>query len=284
MRLSLSAMTHLLARTFALALAATCTTTSISAQSSTRMLPEPLVNALMGSLGSGGTVDPPQYFVGTLPTGFPAALVPSGPVTVMGGARTGYVTVVVLADSTRRLAPVIEALFESAGFARPATTPASGFNAASEPFRFFCKDSLQLAVDPVLENDREMARITMRRARGQACAMFTYPSPATATLKAPVLRPLAGTHVSDSGGGQGSGYLDIGAVVAGASLETSAILAHYTAQLAKAGWTLSTPAISPRVSVEYLEAADDVGKRWWGTLMVSGTPSTMDVKLVMRSR
>ena len=89
-----------------------------AAQSPVTTLPEALVTALMGS-SSRISSQHPIYFVGQVPSGYPAALVPSGPVTLVGGMRDGSQTVAVFADSTRRLAAVFEQLFEAAGYRRP---------------------------------------------------------------------------------------------------------------------------------------------------------------------
>lgn len=275
-------MNHLLMRGCVLA-TAHMVAANLSAQSSTRVLPESLVNALIGSLNAMGAGSPPQYFVGMLPTGYPVMLVPAGPVTVMGGARSANQIVVVLADSTRRLSTVMEELLQASGYAHPAESPGSGFSSASGPYRFFCKDSATVTVEPVMGEVREMARVIYRMNRGRQCADFAAHRPLTGILKLPPLKPFPGGDVSTSGGGSGDEEVDSRARVTGASLDASILLAHYAAQLLQAGWKLGEPAIAAHVAAQFLEATDDAGKHWQGTILVSGSNTAMNLALVMRA-
>ena len=256
---------------------------NVGAQSSTRELPESLVNALIGGLDRMGLGNPPEYFVGTLPTGYPVTLVPDGPVTVIGGARSGNQIVVVLADSTRRLSTVMEALFQASGYSRPPMTPTSGFSSASGPYRFFCRDSTTVSVDPVMGEVHEMARVTYRRNREQSCSGFAPPPSRAGILKLPSLTPLPNAQVSSSGGRSGEDQVESNARVDGAALDPSALLAHYVTQLVQAGWKTAEPAIGARVAAQFLEAVDDTGRHWQGTIMVSGSSTAMSLALVMRA-
>jgi hypothetical protein len=258
--------------------------TTVDAQSSTRVLPESLVNALIGGLHQMGPGNPPEYFVGALPPGYPAMLVPDGPVTVLGGARSGNQLVVVLADSTRRLSTVMEDLLQASGYSRPGATPGSGFSSAPGPNRDFCKDSATVSVEPVMGEMHEMARVTYRRNRGQSCSWFGPPPSRGGVLKLPPLKPLANAHVSTSGGGSGEQAVDSHARVDGQALDPSVLLAHYVAQLVQAGWKTGAPAIGAHVAAQFLEAVDDTGKHWQGTIMVSGSSTAMDLALIMRAR
>jgi hypothetical protein len=257
---------------------------SVGAQSSPAMLPEPLVNALIGSLDGIGYGGPPQYFVGTLPTGYPASLVPAGPVSVLGGARSGSKIVVLLADSTRRLSTVIQDLVQSSGYLRPPATPGSGFSSASGPYAFFCRDSTTVSVDNVMSGAREVARVMYRVNRGRQCSDLVPPPFIAKALKLPPLKPFPGAQVSSSGGGSGDREVDSRAVATGTALEPAALLAHYAAQLVEAGWKSGEPAIGARVAAQFLEATDDAGKHWQGTIMVSGSSTAMDLAIIMRSR
>src|SRR5688572_25489056 len=82
-------------------------------------LPVSLVAALIDDRGSPMRASP-TFTDGRLPAGYPASLVPAGPVRIVGGMTTGDNVIAVFADSTRRLPPVFEQLFEQAGFTRPA--------------------------------------------------------------------------------------------------------------------------------------------------------------------
>ncbi len=52
------------------------------------LLPAPLVTALITDRGQVARPSP-AYAVGTLPAGYPASLVPTGPVTIVGGMKSG---------------------------------------------------------------------------------------------------------------------------------------------------------------------------------------------------
>lgn len=254
----------------------------IRAQSSTRVLPESLVNALLGGLDRPAAGVTPEYFVGTLPTGFPAALVPSGPVSVVGGARAGDQMVVVLADSTRRLSAVMEELLKASGYSAPGPIAAAGFSSASGPYHYFCRDSSMVSTEPVLGQAHEMTRVSYHSVRGRSCSSLA-PGPLPGTLKLPPLRPLPHTHVMTSGGGGGNNEVNSRGLVSGESLDPAVLLAHYAAQLVQAGWTADTPAIGTHVAAQFFEAADDAGQHWQGTMMVSGSSTAMNLALVMRA-
>jgi len=136
----------------------------------TTSIPAPLVTALINDRGA-ATRPSPDFAVGSLPKGYPSVLVPSGPVTIVGGMTNGDEIVAVFADSTRRLAAVLEQLFGQAGFTRPPPTPGSGFMARSGPYSYFCKDSATVAAEPLTGANRNLVRVNYHVVRGQrACA------------------------------------------------------------------------------------------------------------------
>lgn len=246
-------------------------------------IPAPLVSALIDDRGSPAR-PAPNYAIGTLPPGYPVALVPAGPVTIVGGMATGDQIVAVFSDSTRRLAAVLEQLFEKAGFVRPAPTPASGFSGGSGPYSYFCADSGTVSATPLTGANRTFVRVTYQRMyRGFSCRVHERTVTPT-QLVLPELRPPAGVHVTRSHGGSSSDGIDASAEVTGNMLVPSVILAHYANQLVAAGWTAATPAVSDRVAAQFFEAKDASGGQWEGVLMASGSRTALTVSLTMRPR
>ena len=158
----------------------------------TTSLPAPLVTAL---LNDRGTVRPsPEYAVRSLPQRFPSPLVPSGPVTVVGGMTNGDEIVAVFSDSTRRLAAVFEQLFNQAGFVRPAPSPGSGFSPGLGPYTYFCRDSATVTAEPLTGANRNLVRVTYRVQRGPRTCPTVQRGPAAGAneLHLPELTPPPG--------------------------------------------------------------------------------------------
>jgi hypothetical protein len=246
-------------------------------------IPVPLAAALMNDWGSAVRA-PRQFTVGTLPPGYPAALVPPGPVTVVGGLTAGDQITVILADSTRRLAAVLEQHFEHAGFSRPAPLPGSGFSGGSGPYSFFCKDSAMVSAEPLTGSERHLTRVSYRRVRGRSsCARFDR-EPLPGRLELPALTPPSGVRVQRSGAGSVAGEVSSHAELSGTALVPATIVAHYAAQLVAAGWTASEPAISARVAAQFFEARDTAGAAWEGVLMAAGSDTALTVTVNMQRR
>jgi hypothetical protein len=246
------------------------------------LLPAPLVSALMGD-----RVDPlrgsPDYSVGTLPTGYPSVLVPSGPVTIVGGMVTPDQIVAVFADSTRRLAAVFEQTFVQAGFTRPAPTPASGFQSGSGTYSYFCNDSATVQAEPLSGVNRHAAKVTLRKSRFSACSGMRGSLAREETrLDLPRLTAPAGARVRSSGGGYGGDGVSSRASMTGTALVPATVLAHYASQLTAAKWTAHPAAISPRIAAQYFEAADTTGAKWAGILMIVGDDTAIDLTLNMK--
>lgn len=256
---------------------------SARAQTPQAELPRQLVTALLSGSERLTTMPPVEYFVGTVPAGFPAALVPSAPAVALGAVRSGGHIIVIFSDTTRRLPAILEQQFEEAGYKRPAPTPGSGFSGASGPYRFFCRDSASVSVEPLVGPERHMARVSYRVTRGRMCADFVRPPSRTGTLRLPALKPPTNAHVASSGGGAGD-EVTARAVVTGEALSAPAVLAHYASQLIDAGWKTGAPAVGARVATQFFEAVDDAGGQWQGTLLVSGFDDKLHLSIVMRPR
>lgn len=263
-----------------LAIAAGC---AHKPQVSPTSIPVPLVSALIDDRFFPTRAVSPKYSVGQLPLGYPRVLAPTGPVTIVGGMTTGDETIAVFADSTRRLAVVMEQLFEQHGYRRPQPTPGSGFSSASGPFSYFCGDSGTVSVEPLAGANRASVRVTYRR-QGSGYCRSNEPTREPDQLALPELKPPAGVHVSRSGGGRGSDGVRSTAEMTGSDLSAPTIVAHYSAQLVGAGWTAETPAVSQRVAAQYFIAKDASGGSWEGVLMASGSRTALTLSLTMHPK
>ncbi len=250
----------------------------------TTSLPAPLVTAL---LNDRGTVRPsPEYAVRSLPLRFPSALVPSGPVTVVGGMTNGDEIVAVFSDSTRRLAAVFEQLFNQAGFVRPAPSPGSGFSPGLGPYTYFCRDSATVTAEPLTGANRNLVRVTYRVQRGPRTCPTVQRGPAAGAneLHLPELTPPPGVLAGSSRGSGGGDAQSSSAELTGTAMVPSAILAHYAAQLSAAGWTGSPPAISEHLAAQLFDAKDASGRAWEGVLMATGNGTEITASLSMHLR
>ena len=253
------------------------------ARQSAPPLPQPLAAALLDRYGPNSQA--PEFFVGVVPAGFPAQLVPKGPVQVIGGMRVRDQIDAVFADSTRRLAAVFEDLFVASGFRTPPPPRPSGFSGIGGPSAVFCGDSAMVSAAPLDGAQRNFVRVTYRPMRGAGSCMRLFSEfPSHGELQVPDLKPPAGVRVGRSGGGSGGDGVDSHAEMTGTSLEPATILAHYAAQLSAAGWTAASPAISDRLAGQYFEAKDSAGATWEGFLLAAGGGKTMSLSLVMHPK
>lgn len=252
----------------------------VAPQAALTSIPVPLVSALIDDRNF-PTRASPKYSVGQLPPGYPLVLAPTAPATVVGGMTTGDETVAVFADSTRRLAAVMEQLFGEHGYTRPKPRPGSGFSPGSGPYSSFCNDSGTVSVEPLTGSNRTAVRVTYLRTRWSGACRSSEPTHDADHLTLPELKPPAGARVSGSSGGGGNGEARSSAEITGADLNPSAMLAHFAAQLVAAGWTAETPAVSQRVAAQYFSTKDASGRPWEGVLMASGGKTTLTVSLTM---
>jgi hypothetical protein len=266
----------------ALVVAAGCASKPRPVAMSPAAIPEPLVSALLDARGSPARPSP-HFSIGTLPPGYPAALVPAGHARIVGGMTTGHEMVAVFADSTQRLAAVMEQVFEQHGYTRPKQTPGAGFSPGSGAYASFCGDSGVVFVEPLTGANRTFARVTYRLQGPGSCQMFQGQH-AAGILVFPELEPPADVHVMGSHGSTNSDGVISTAQVTGANLNAAAVVAHYGAQLVAAGWTAAAPAISERVAAEYFEAKSASGGWWEGVLMASGSKTALTISLSMQPR
>ena len=268
---------RLFVSTFLFVLAAGCATNRHATPAS---IPEPLVTALLDDRGS-ATRAAPEYTVNALPPGYPATLVPTGLVRIVGGMKSSDQIVAVFADSTRRLAAIFEQLFEHEGFARPPAAPGSGFSSTTGPYSFFCNDSAMVSAEPLTGSARNFVRVTYRRVRGYYGCRSLSAAPSQGQLHLPELKAPVGVHVAGTHGGSGNGGINSSADMTGTALVPAAILAHYAAQLVAAGWAAAAPAISENVAAQFFEVKDSSGALWEGVLQSVGSGATNSVSLSM---
>jgi hypothetical protein len=246
-------------------------------------IPAPLAAALMDDRVSPAHA-PREFTVGTLPPGYPAILVPPGPVKIVGGMTAGDQITVIFADSTRRLAAILEQHFEYAGFTRPSPSPGSGFFGGSGPYSFFCKESATVSAEPLTGPVQHFARVSYRRVRGRSpCATFDQ-EPPHEYLRLPALTPPPRVHIQRAGASSEASEVSSRAEMSGTALVPAAVVAHYAAQLVAAGWTASEAAMSARVAAQFFEAKDTTGATWEGVLMAAGSETALAVTLNMQRR
>ncbi|HXT16516.1 MAG TPA: hypothetical protein VN706_12840 [Gemmatimonadaceae bacterium] len=249
------------------------------------LIPAPLVTALVSDRAVVARTAP-VYSVGTLPPGYPSTLVPGAPARIVGGMSNTDQLTVVFADTTRRLAPILDELFQHAGFTRPPSPPRSGFsNGGPDRFNFFCSDSAYVSAEQLAGANRNLVRVTYRPYRGNMrCPVSAAPQRQPEELTIPALTAPPGVHVGRSGGGSGSADVHSNAEVTGSGLVPSAILAHYAAQLTAAGWHAAPAAISDRLAAQFFEATTPSGSTWEGVLMAVGGGNALTLSLNMNPR
>jgi hypothetical protein len=251
------------------------------AQSSVPAIPAPLVSALLAG-NRGAARATPTFYVSELPTGFPTALIPAGPVRIVGGMRSDGELVVVLADSTRRLAAVFEQTIQEAGFKHPPTDPGAGFSGGGGPYRYFCRDSTTVSVEPLAGAERDFIRVAYRVGRTATSCVPMPPRESHGVLKLPPMTAPAGMQAMSSGGGSGTSEVTSSAELSGGGLNAAVIVAHYAAQLRTSGFTVGTPADGSQVSSRYLEATDAQGGRWRGAMIAFESGTSVSISLMMR--
>jgi hypothetical protein len=262
-------------------------------------VPAELVTALFG--GGSST----RYYVGVVPPGWPAELVPTPPMAVSGGMQNGSRLAAVFADSsTRHPADSIRKRLEVAGWVRPPDERPQGFEAhgfqSSEPrYWFWCRDSLRASIASTAASGLTYVRVNLDPVRGQPCmpgvssvsSVSSGSGVASASsmrrmslppLALPSLPPPPGLYATRSGGGSSSdGSMNASTQLADSTMSAAAVLAHYAAQLAKGGWTVYPATTADLFAVQPLQARDKDGAVWYGMLTVLPSAKTREVTITM---
>jgi hypothetical protein len=267
-------------------------TGALSAQTPSTSVPVDLANVLLAP--SSGVYDP-QYFVGAAPPGWPVTLAPESPARVLGGLRHPRQLTMVFVDSTVRqpLAAYVRKI-ETAGLTRPASPPQHGF-ASSGGFQstdgrlpFWCTDSARVRVTA----RPDMAGLTQVRvayemlpagtcAPSERTAARMQGSPTLTQLKLPPLLPPAGMLSRGAGGGGGGSSIHASVRFDTTTISPAELLAHYSVQLVKAGWTAYPPTVNGSFVGQPFEALDEQRRTWRGTLLVMPTGIACEVTILM---
>ena len=271
-------------RPIALVITLCAGSSSIGAQPEPAALPTALARALIGAQGMGSD-GPPKFFIGEVPEGFPAQLVPTATAWIVGGARSGNTLVAVFADSTRRLAAVYEQMLEDAGWKRPPARPANGFTPASGAPRYYCRDSVTITPDALAGPLRDYVRVTFQRSRGwDPCAPGFEVRESSRRLTLPALTPPAGMRAMQTGGGGGNDAVNTRAQLSGRAALPLEVLTHFGAQLVAAGWTLApAPSIGAQAAALVVSARDSTGALWSGVLTAQSTENGIAMSLFMNA-
>ncbi len=240
-----------------------------------------------GGLGDGR----PAIYVGRAPDSLPAGVVPPAPVTVAGGVRRGRMRTVILAYATpaaQSVAAYRSFLTASGWTAREPERMHGGFvDVTGERLVPLCRGSDLAFASGVAgaPTGSYVSVMLMPDAYSAGCRGHAAPSHSSAIteLPIPVLRAPAGSS-SRSSGTSGSGDSETASVRLESSMTPDALLAHYGAQLAAAGWTVGTAVVSGTLAVLPVDATDAQGNAWRGALFVVELDGARDVSLHVTRR
>lgn len=99
-------------------------------------------------------------------------------------------------------------------------------------------------------------------------------------LLPPLLPPKGVQTISGSGGSGGTG-LSASTRLRDSTMTPGALLAHYVAQLVRAGWTVHPPTATAAFALQALEARDKDGVPWYGMMLVIATRDARSISVMM---
>ncbi len=245
------------------------------------VLASALVNGFSSVLGESF-----RFVVDRVPEGWPRALMPPASLHTIGGVAIGSLRVAVF--SLPRSADVTGgylALLTRAGF-KPFITPQSsgGFVSATAELTSFCDDSSMVSVVTV-DSTASTRWIAVTHASGSmstGCdAGGAANVRAASSLDLPRLRAPRGVTVRTTSSGEGSTHVETTAKL-DTSLTVDAVIAHYAAELATAGWTVSAkPLVGDGVAMRQISVRDKKGADWRGVLLLITSGDTHELTLRM---
>jgi hypothetical protein len=272
---------HRLPTSGALLVLASLIAVPAGAQSEPAAIPTPLAVALVAGAGSIAPTSA-RVVVGTVPAGWPAALVPTAPAYVVGGMSVGRRLVAVFADSTSRPAATFEKLLEDAGWSRPTAHEPGGFMRGGGRFSSYCRDSAEVVPTAVPGFGKSrFVHVTYSVGRRMSCSVTRPQEADVPGLAIPTLDPPPGATVVAASGSHG-GEVESRAQLRDSSRTAAAVAAHYAAQLVAAGWVASPAATSERVAAQPFDARDQKGLSWTGLLTVTASGDRHDLSLRMK--
>lgn len=254
---------------------------SLRAQAAPATIPVPLALVLFGM----EYMDPAtlQLSVGAPPAGWPAELQPPG-VPVAGGVRMNGGLTSVFDDTARTALASYQRLLESRGFVRHVSNE-GGFQSGGGPGDFYCRDSVLVAPSMTRSGQRRMLRVSYSissRDSRYGCGAAPQRAESRPALVIPKLTAPPGAQSRGGSSGSGSSGTEANDLVIDSTRVASAVIAHYVAQLAAAGWTISPPVADPLVGAAALDAKDSTGTDWHGLITVRSSGSRHRVSIVMK--
>ena len=173
----------------------------------------------------------PDVLVGKAPQGYPTQLIPGSPTRVVGGVVDGDQIQVVFEDSSRRVAAILEELFERAGYERP--TPAQGLRfMTGMSSGGFCGDSGIANVQALGGAQRYMARAGFVRAAGRLGCTNRVPMETRPTVRLviPELKAPPGSRMGRSSGGSGGAEVSSSGELSDTTMAPEVVLTHCATQ------------------------------------------------------
>jgi hypothetical protein len=220
------------------------------------------------SYGSYAASAPPHYFVSRVPDGWPSALIPEA-ASVVGGMNRGSALSAVFAypGNSADALRTYRQLLDRAGWKRPVMErAASGFQSNGDSFSYYCRDSAHVSVVPITGTpSSSYVHVSIQIDRGHACAERERGA-WTPDLTLPALTAPQGVQMTVTHGSGSTDQIESGARLVDAAMTPGALVAHYGAQLAAAGWTVSVPLANERIATQTLDARDKNGKTWTGAI------------------
>ena len=248
-------------------------------------IPTVLASAIMNGFAS-VLGESPRFVVDRVPEGWPQAIMPPGSLRTVGGVTLASIRVAVFsmprsADGTGGY----RALLTRAGF-KPFTTPNApgGFVGPIAEHTTFCDDSSMVSIVTV-DSTVSTRWIAVTYASGEmsrgcdsSAAAYGL---AAASLDLPPLRAPRGMTVRTTSSGASGTHVEATAKL-DTSLTADAVIAHYAAELATAGWTVSAkPLVGDGVAMQRISARDKKGADWRGVLLLITAGDTQELTLRM---
>jgi hypothetical protein len=264
-------------------------------------IPTVVVSFALGMFDYSGQEVARQFTVGRAPSGWPAELLPA--TTVVGGSTHGFARTLVMSypRSANGHAPYAAQLLRQGYRLRDTTKmrPLEGFISSREVLRWmgalYCADSARAVLVVPIDSTKSTRHygVTLIANTGgfvEACTSrlrdwSTFGMTSEVALRVPPLAAPLGATIRPQGTSTGrgpSGDMFDARVEADTALSPAALAAHYGAELARAGWTLTEPAsTSHRQALQPLSAKDRDGAEWRGALVISTVLGKNRINLVM---
>lgn len=247
-------------------------------------VPRELVVAIIG--GSRMTGPVPELFVGRLPDGFPAELLPPKPLDILGGVRypaqmpfgTRTTTIAVIRSNPDSALAAMHTAWVRSGWQHPYSgNPAMGgfiTSPVTRPNLFYCTDSafLTASTTPRAAGGSYVRVDLTTGQRSTPCSpQPVRPLPQYPDIRMPTLVAPLGVKLSDNAS-SGSGWAREASTILETDMSPAELVAHYANQLTEQGWTLSAPATTSNAVLQTAEKKDSKGGAQLGILSAYTMP------------